>query len=144
MEDNIRKNKEAEVKVDKNLLQALAINVDPLNTIGGGMATTMMEIMQLNDGYLLKLKIPTVSAEAYNIEINRDQLMVYTTLPEQRTQELEDEGVVSPFFRSFPISSAVDIDGIEAVFEDGELQLFAPFREDFKSDTTKRIDIRQL
>jgi len=143
MEDNIRKNKEAEVKVDKTLLKTIAANADALNTIGGGMATTKMEIMQLEDGYLLKMNIPTVSVEAYNIEINRDQLMIFTTLPEQRDSEL-GEGVVSPFFQSFPISSAVDIDGIEAVFENGELQIFAPFREDFGSDTTKRIDIRPL
>ncbi|HAS38823.1 MAG TPA: hypothetical protein DCS93_00020 [Microscillaceae bacterium] len=143
MEDNIRKNKEAEVKVDKKLLKAIAANADALNTIGGGMATTKMEIMQLEDGYFLKMNIPTVSVEAYNIEINRDQLMIFTTLPEQRDSEL-GEGVVSPFFQSFPISSAVDVDGIEAVFENGELQVFAPFREDYKSNTTKRIDIRQL
>jgi len=143
MEDNIRKNKEAEVKVDKKLLKAIAANADALNTIGGGMATTKMEIMQLEDGYFLKMNIPTVSVEAYNIEINRDQLMIFTTLPEQRGSEL-GEGVVSPFFQSFPISSAVDVDGIEAVFENGELQVFAPFREDYKSNTTKRIDIRQL
>ncbi|OJJ17138.1 hypothetical protein BKI52_30985 [marine bacterium AO1-C] len=143
MEDNIRKNQEAEVTIDKTLLKAIAENVDALNTIGGGMATTQMEIMQLKDGYLLKMNIPTVSVEAYNIEINRDQLTIFTTLPEQRDGEL-GEGVVSPFFQSFPISSAVDVEGIEAVFEDGELQVFAPFREDFKSNTTKRIDIRQL
>mgnify|MGYP001798118674 FL=1 len=143
MEDNIRKNKEAEVMVDKNLLKAIAMNADVLNTIGGGMATTKMEIMQLEDGYLLKMNIPTVSAEAYNIEINRDQLTIFTTLPEQRGDEATEE-VVSPFFQSFPISSAVDIEGIEAVFENGELQVFAPFREGFKSDTPKRIHIRQL
>ncbi len=143
MEDNIRKNKEAEVMVDKNLLKAIAMNADVLNTIGGGMATTKMEIMQLEDGYLLKMNIPTVSGEAYNIEINRDQLTIFTTLPEQRGDEATEE-VVSPFFQSFPISSAVDIEGIEAVFENGELQVFAPFREGFKSDTPKRIHIRQL
>lgn len=144
MEDNARRNKETEVRVDNELLKALAKNTNTLNTIGGGMATTKMEIYQSpEEGYMIQIKTPGVTAEAYNIEINRDQLVVYTTLPEQREVELEVDDI-TPFFKVLPITSSVDVDRIEAVFENGTLQIIAPFREDWNTGKIRRVDIRHF
>jgi HSP20 family molecular chaperone IbpA len=137
MEDNMQTN---EAKIEKGLLKSLAEDTRTVNTIAGGIAATQMQILQTEEGYIVKVKTPSVPAEAYNIEINRDQLMIYTKLAE----DSDEEDIMTPFFQVLPISSGVNVDAIEAVFENGELQIFAPFHEEHKSDEIKRINIRQI
>lgn len=141
MEDNIKANSANDAKIEKGLLKSMAQDARSLNTIAGGIAATDMKIIQSEEeGYLIKIKTPSVAAEAYNIEINRDQLMIYTKLAE----DADDEDILTPFFQILPITSGVDVDAIEAVFENGELQIFAPFHEDRNTNEIKRINIRQL
>ncbi|WP_299458610.1 Hsp20/alpha crystallin family protein [uncultured Microscilla sp.] len=137
MEDNMQTNK---VTIEKGLLKSIAQDVRALNTVAGGIVATQMKIIQSEDGYTVKIKAPTVPIEAYNIEINRDQLMIYTTLAE----DASSEDIITPFFQVLPISSGVNVEAIEAVFENGELQIFAPFYEEHKSSKIKRINIRQI
>lgn len=133
------------MKLEKNILAGLGKQINLSNTINGGITMTTMELSQTNEGYSARFTNPAFNGDNYHVEVNQNQLTVYTTLNQEFVDYTEDGNklLIPTFLRSFPIPPSVDIDGIEAVFEGNVLTVFAPFKPDF-NNRSKKIDIQNI
>ena len=133
------------MKLGKNILAGLGKQINLSNTIDGGITMTTMELSQSDEGYSAKFFNPAFNGDNYHVEIDQNQLTVYTTLS-QDFVEYTDEGnklLIPTFLHTFPIPPNVDIDGIEATFEGRTLTVFAPFNSD-SNNRSKKIDIQNI
>jgi HSP20 family protein len=136
------------MKPNKNLLGVFGNQIDLLNTMGGGLSMTSLDIAETEHGYAINVKTPSLSSEAYHIEINQNQLIIYTLLNKQAQMysEQETEGpkaIIPSFIRSFPLPEFVNKKGIEAVFEEGELKILVPVKPRTE-EKPRKIEIRNL
>lgn len=128
------------MKLDKNSLAGFGKQIDLSNTINGGVTLTSLDISQNEKGYIVTLQNPVFNQENYQIELKPDHLTVYTILDSQLGEE-ESQAIIPTFIRHLPIPANVDVSKIEAIFEDRNLKIIAPFKSGF-SNSTKKIDIR--
>ncbi len=132
------------MKLERNDLANLGEQIDLMNTIQGGVTMTNMELDMNESGYVASFRNPAYDSDNYHIELNEDRLTVYATLSGDYVQQREGKKVVIPtFVQHFPIPANVDVQKIEAVFEEGALNVYAPFKSGM-NDLPKRIDIRNL
>ena len=121
------------MKLNKNLMGSFGNQIDLLNTMGGGMSLTSVSIAETPHGYVINVKTPSLNREAYHVEINQNQLIIYTLLNTagqvQPGQETNGQQVVLPsFVKAFPLPDFVDKKQIEATFEEGELRVMVPVK----------------
>ena len=121
------------MKLNKNLMGSFCNQIDLLNTMGGGMSLTSVSIAETPHGYVINVKTPSLNNEAYHVEINQNQLIIYTLLNTagqvQPGQETNGQQVVLPsFVKAFPLPDFVDKKRIEATFEEGELRVLVPVK----------------
>lgn len=118
---------------DKKFLQTIARQIDHWNTLGGGVVQPKVAVEKRKKGIIIRVSAPTVSPEAFQLLLNKNQLTLFTVLPAQEGSELQ-----TPLFHQeflLPLNSALD--KIKAVYEGNELQVRVPFFE----TNTRQIDI---
>lgn len=133
------------MKLKENILAGLGKQIDLSNTINGGITMTTMELSQTKEGYWAKFHNPAFTGDNYHVEVNQNLLTVYATLSNDFVR-YTDEGnklLIPTFIRSFPIPQNVDVEGIEATFDEKVLTVFAPFKSDF-NNRSKKIDIQNI
>jgi HSP20 family protein len=121
------------MKLNKNWTGGFGKQIDWLNTIGGGMSLTSVNLAETPYGYVINVKTPSLNSEAYHVEINQNQLIIYTILNKagqlQPGQESNGQEVMIPsFVKAFPLPDFVDKKQIEATFEEGELRVLVPVK----------------
>jgi HSP20 family protein len=121
------------MKLNKNLMGGFGNQIDLLNTMGGGMSLTLVNLAETPHGYVINVKTPSLNSEAYHVEINQNQLIIYTLLNKvsqvQSGQETNGQQVIIPsFVKAFPLPDFVDKNRIEASFEEGELRVLVPVK----------------
>ena len=121
------------MKLNKHLTGGFGNQIDWLNTMGGGMSQTSVNLVQTPHGYVINVKTPSLNSEAYHVEINQNQLIIYTLLNQaiqvQPGQETDGQQVIIPsFVKAFPLPDFVDKKQIEATFEEGELRVLVPVK----------------
>jgi HSP20 family protein len=129
----------------ENKLSPFINNIDISNTINGGMAATKFEIEESPKEYLISVGIPTLSGEAFNVEVNNDQLIIYALLNQKPVIEVEPNTqpmLIPAFFRSLPLPNVVNREEIEARFEGGTLKIRVPIEKGLMNSSNKRIDIQ--
>ncbi len=122
--------------------------IDLLNTLGGGISMTTMNTTDTPQGFIIRIKTPSLSSEAYNVEINQNQLIIYAVLNNyalmEHGKEVKPKRVVIPsFLKTFPLSDLVDKKGIEAISEEGELRIIVPLKPQVE-EKPRKIDIKHL
>lgn len=134
----------------KNDLKDFVHQINAMNSIGGGVATTTVNIDKHTDHITLTIKAPTLSSESFNIFLQGNKLIVYSILndkkylAEQQSEAKNAARHMIPLFNEvFDIPSIVDRDQIDAVYEKGVLKVIIPFNGDPNKMNVKRIDIRQ-
>ncbi|MBC7920896.1 MAG: Hsp20 family protein [Ferruginibacter sp.] len=135
------------MKIDRNLMGGFGNQIDLLNTLSGGISMATVNVSETPQGLTIRIKTPSLGGDAYNIEVNNNQLVVYTVLNHHGRLEFGDEenaqrAVIPSFIRTFPLPSFVDKDHIEAAFEEGELKVIVPLQPRTE-EKPRRIDIRQ-
>lgn len=127
----------------KNVLSDFIRPIDLLNTINGGVSMTTMHLNEIPDGIMLHVSSPTVQAEAFNVFVDNNKLVVFSELPQDLNEMTGPYPVRIPMFHhSFDIPNFVSIEQIEAVYEEGELKVFLPFKDGTKAH--RKIDIQEL
>lgn len=134
------------MKLNKHLTGGFGNQIDWLNTMGGGMSLTSVDIAETPYGYVINVKTPSLNSEAYHVEINQNQLIVYTLLNQasqvQPGRERNDQSVIIPsFIKSFPLPDFVDKKRIEATFEEGELRVLVPVKPQTQ-EKPRKIEIK--
>ncbi|MDX5423330.1 MAG: Hsp20 family protein [Hymenobacteraceae bacterium] len=123
---------------DKELLRNLAQQIDLLNTIGGGISETYVDIEKYKKGAVINVWAAGVNPEAFKVVLHNNQLTVFSVLQSQENPQL-----AAPLFnRIFMLPPQVDLGRIEAVHQDGQLQVRLPYHE--AAGQPKEIEIKQL
>ena len=93
-------------------------------------------------GMTLAVDAPTVPADALNVVINGSKLTVYSVWKYQIELLTSVDEVNMPMgARSIQIPPRVDVDLVQAVYEEGKLKIFLPY-SDNPSDQSRRIEIQ--
>ncbi|MEM9981350.1 MAG: Hsp20 family protein [Bacteroidota bacterium] len=118
------------MKIDRNLTKVLAQSATQINTLTGGIVETQVRIVRQPESTIIQLKAPSLGMEAYNIEVVNHHLIVYATT---------DDGKLPLFHRTVPLPLHVNEESVEAVYQEGILQIILPNDQDLDR---KRIDIQ--
>ena len=130
------------MKIDYNLSKQIAQIAKVANIIGGGISTMQERLTETKEGYLLEIAMPSLSPDAYRIQVKENVLVVFTTISVSTEIDSENENTVQPaLVRTFPIPNFIDVENIQARYEDGGLKIFAPFNH-LGKNFQKDIDIQ--
>lgn len=129
--------------IDNLFNSTLADVIGSDNTI----SSPSVNIMENEDHYMLHLAAPGLTKQDFNINIERDHLII-SAEKESETEETEGrftrrEFSYGSFKRSFHLDERIKRDGINATYEDGVLKIKLPKREEeVKRSITQRIEIQ--
>ncbi|WP_233219176.1 Hsp20/alpha crystallin family protein [Adhaeribacter arboris] len=121
---------------NKEFLQQIAHQIDVLNTLGGGISLPQVEVDKHEKGAIIRVAIPSVSPEAYQIALDQNQLTVMAT----HRLDNDSEAVFPLFSQHFMLPPQVDLSRIDAVFTDQELQVRLPYHTSVYK--TRNIEIK--
>lgn len=127
---------------NKKLLRGLLRQGDLINTINGGVSMTRVVKEQYDNEFVVSLSAPGLAAEAFNVVLNDQQLIVFSVLPESGIEQENQLFNVPLFYRSFDLPRYIDIDKIEAYHDEDELRVNLPFKENVQD--LRKIDIKHL
>ena len=122
--------------ISPKFIRTIAPQLDLLNTIGGGVAQPQLRIDQRSKGVVVRVAMPTVSADSFRVVLNNQQLTVFS----EYRHEPDDQLAAPLFVQTLNLPTNLDLARIDAVQEDGELRVRIPFLN--PSDQQREIDIR--
>ncbi|MEJ5994492.1 Hsp20/alpha crystallin family protein [Pedobacter sp. Du54] len=103
-----------------------------------------VNIHETNEAYLIALAAPGLKKEDFRVSVERDTLTISS---EQSREKAAGEIVYnrkefsySSFTRAFTLPESADIDGIQANYSDGILNLTLPKKEEAKA-VSRQIEI---
>lgn len=130
------------IKIETTLRKSLeAINA--ANTLNGGMAQTQIQLGQNESGYYASFYTPSAGEQAFKIILNANHLAVYSLTHLEFGEERKVE--IPALLTAFPVPYFVDVEQIEAVYQRGRLEIFAPFKAGMSpDDSTREIPIKKL
>ena len=110
----------------KNKFKDLLTTVDLLNTLNGGVSEPYVSFREQPDGREVRVRVPGVSRELLQVEINGNELSVYYHIPMETSGKKvflpkEVTRQTLPFF--------IEIKGIHAAYDENELVVKLPFNE---------------
>lgn len=118
-------------------------HIDMMNTISGGTSLTSVVINKEEDKLLIEVSAPAVDGDAYNLLLRGNQLIIYTTLSDEWQVDVNSDKNMNKmplFARTIDLPPFVNKDEIDAVYEDGKLNVVLPIIEN--NEAVKKIDIR--
>ena len=126
----------------KTLLKELLKQADIMNTVNGGVRQTEYSAKMIGDDILIKVSNPSIPTEAFNFTINKNELFINVMHFEKSNSD--GQPVMYPlFFKIIVIPYYVDINKIEATFEDGIFKILLPFNNNLpKSPFSVRVKNR--
>ena len=118
---------------NKPLLRGLLFQGDQWHTINGGVAQLRFSQKQHADGFEVRVHVPSLSSDFYQIAVQGANLIIQTVLPS------EDEMPKSLFKipmhqRIVEIPASVDVTRIDAVHDEGGLRVWMPFAEGWSGE----------
>lgn len=122
--------------ISPKFIRTIAPQLDLLNTIGGGVAQPQIRIDQRPKGVVVRVAMPTVSADSFRVVLNNQQLTVFS----EYRHEPDDQLAAPLFVQTLNLPTNLDLARIDAVQEEGELRVRIPFLS--PSDQQREIDIR--
>lgn len=134
------------MKAIENVFQGTGGQIDLLNTLYGGSSQTTMRVEREDERLVITLSAPGVRANAFNVLVEGNKLVLYTLLVNTSVRHDEDGNpqrlAVPMFLRVLDIPTFVDADQIEAVHEHGQVMVMLPFKDE--EHLHRRIDIKDL
>lgn len=107
-----------------------------------------VNIIEEADQYSIQLAAPGLSKADFNVEVDKDQLIISSEIKEDNSEKSEDDSFTkrefnySSFKRSFHLSDKVDASGIDATYKNGILTVSIPKKEEAKEKEPTVIDIK--
>lgn len=125
----------------ENVFSGTGGQIDLLNTLYGGSSMTTMDVQREDDRLVITLSAPGVDANAFNVLIEGNKLVLYTLLV-QDNDTVGQRLAVPMFLRVLDIPTFVDAEQIEAVHEHGRVMVSLPIKNE--EHHNPRIDIEGL
>lgn len=115
---------------NKEEIEELLREVNLNNTVNGGTSSTSINIIGSDEKLVIKVAAPSVKADAFNIILNFNKITISTWIKEgYEYKKYEYKTILVPLFvKTFDIPALVDLEKIEAIHEDGALNLILPFK----------------
>ena len=123
---------------NKEFLRNIAQHLNLFNTIAGGVSETQVTVDKYKRGAVIEVWAASVSPESFKVMVHKNQLTVYSLLHSTENEDLH----VPMFNRVFVLPPQVDISNIEAIYQDGKLQVRLPYHN--AAIRPKEIEIKQL
>lgn len=123
---------------NRDFLHNVAQHLNLFNTISGGISETNVTINKFKKGATIEVWAAGVSAESFKVMVHNNQLTVFSLLHYNNNEEL----TVPMYSQVFVIPPQVDISKIEAVYQDGKIQIRLPYHS--AAIRPKEIEIKQL
>lgn len=122
---SIAPSKEAKIEMN-NKFKHLLTTVDLLNTLNGGVSEPYLSYREHPGGREVRVRIPGVSREMLQVEIQNNQLSVFYHIPMETSgrQVFLPKEVLKQTLPYF-----IEITGIHASYESNELVIKLPFNE---------------
>ena len=117
-------------------MKELIKQFDILNTINGGVSMTYVDVKKFDDRLEINIEAPTVKAEAFNIFLNGNKLVIFSTLETGGPESLN----FPMFSKSFALPANADGNSIEANERNGIVKVVVPLNEN-KSSQSRKINI---
>lgn len=135
----------------ENVFSGTGGQIDLLNTLYGGSSMTTMNVEREDERLVITLSAPGVSANAFNVLVEGNKLVLYTLLVGTATRQ--DDDILNPgassqrlavpmFLRVLDIPTFVETDQIEALHEEGKVVVVLPLKSE--DQMHRRIDIKDL
>lgn len=125
---------------DFHISKKILRKVDILNTLNGGISKPRVLMLRQDKRYLVKVRMPGVDPEKMRVEVQNDRLFLFHDISIQNADLLAEKNPI-PFNIGYVlIPFDVDIQKINALYEDHELQITLPFNK-LAGGYRKNIDI---
>jgi len=112
--------------------------------LGGGIIDTKVDIQTLSSGMKIDIHAPTLGVDNYDIEIKNQFLQVYTFYGKSLLKTQDSDPLKMPILmKAMVLPPMVDDSQIDAVFEEGILQIYLPFKNK-EELAARKIDIKQI
>lgn len=105
-------------------------------TLLGGQWTPVVDIYESKDNILMKAELPGLTKDEIEVSIHDNQLILKGE--KKKDTEVKDEKYYKTerfygsFFRTFPLSATIDVEKVDAKYQDGVLTLTLPKKEEAK------------
>jgi len=110
-----------------------------------GFAAAPVNIHEAADGYHLEVSAPGLNKEDFKVNVDKGLLTIsFEKKEEKQTEEYKTvrrEFTQRSFKRSFTVDELVDVDNIQAKYENGILKLYLPKKEQEKN-SPKQVTIQ--
>ncbi len=126
---------------DKVLLRNLLFQGDQLNTLSGGVAQITMDVNKRDDGFLIKVHAPGVSADHLKVISEQQSMQIYATLDMKTADNIP--AIMPIFYRKLDLPLFVNTDAVEAVHHENDLEIFIPMGAN-NSGNKRQIEIKQV
>jgi HSP20 family protein len=137
---SLKTKEEIEMKLikDKQFLKNIAQQIDLLNTLGGGVSETYLDIKKYNECAVINVWAAGVDPEAFKVVLHNNQLTIFSVLHSK-----ENPQMAAPLFnRTFMLPPQVDLGRVEAVYQESQLKVKLPYYE--STGQPREIEIKQL
>ncbi|OGX83397.1 hypothetical protein BEN47_03655 [Hymenobacter lapidarius] len=122
--------------ISPKFIRTIAPQLDLLNTIGGGVAQPQLRIDQHPKGVIVRVAMPTVTADSFRVVLNDKRLTVFG----EYRHEPDDQLAAPLFVQTLDLPENLNLARIDAVHEANELRVRIPFLN--STDQQREIDIR--
>jgi len=111
----------------------------------GNFRSPSTNIIEHDDLYIIELSVPGYSKEAFDIQVDKNHLVISTVKSEQETKENDSyklrEFTKASFSKSFKLSEDIDTEKISAKCDHGILRIDLPKKEEAKPIPPRTISI---
>ncbi len=127
---------------NKTFLRDLLGQSDLMNTVNGGVRKTEFSVKKVGNDILIQVSNPSIAPESFNFTINKNELLINV----MRFNKSFSNGqpIMYPlFFKVIQIPYYVDINRIEATFENGVFKVLLPYNNNLP-DNPFRVHIKNI
>lgn len=111
---------------NKKYLGDLLKQTDIMNTVNGGVRQTDFNVKKIGEDILIEVSNPSIAPEAFNFTINKNELLI-NVMHFENAHKNGDPMMYPLFFKVIVIPYYIDINKIEATYEDGIFKILLPY-----------------
>ena len=125
---------------NKSLLRELLKQANVMNTVSGGVHQTDFRVTNVGNDIVVEVSNPSVSPDAFTFTVNGNNLLINVMYYERSKNE--DQPTMYPlFFKDIIIPYYVDINAIEAVYNEGVFKIYLPYNNNLPK-TPFRVKVK--
>ena len=112
-----------------HILKKLLLTSDFMNTTNGGMAMITLKLEKEKNGYISNMVVPGISLDNLKVQITDNKVHIYSILKFGENGGYDGIKRLSYTLGILDVPYDVNIIGISAGYEDGNLKIIMPYNE---------------